>query len=340
MNKYSDLLKNITEDSKEVKSSPNDKVLLIDSMNLFLRNFAVNSKVNSNGNHIGGLCGFLRSLGFMINQHNPTRIILVFDGEGNTINKKNLFSDYKGTRKLKRITNWTSFDSLEEESDSIQTQLLRLIDYLKNLPVNIAVIDKLEADDIIAYLAPKFKHSIIVSADQDFLQMVNEKITVYSPIKKKYYTEVDVFNEFGCWPCNFINKKIILGDKSDNVPKVPKIGEKKLYKLFPEFTEKKPVSLKEIIEKSYIKSDNEPLYGNVYNFKKQLEVNLKLMDLSEPVIPEQEKERLDAVIKEKPFRFNKTKFINLNREDKLENNINSNLEYWLTNSFGYLENIK
>lgn len=340
MSKYLDLLKNITENSKEIESKPNDKVMIVDMMNLFLRNFAVNPKVNPQGHHIGGLVGVLRSLGFMINLHNPTRVILVFDGEGNTVNKKNLFSEYKGTRKIKRITNWTSFDSLEEESDSIQTQLLRLIDYLKNLPVNIAVIDKLEADDIIAYLTPKFKHSIIVSADQDFLQMVSENITVYSPIKKKYYTEIDVFNEYGCWPCNFINKKIILGDKSDNVPKVPKIGDKKLFKLFPELTEKEPVTLKEIIKKSYIESDNEPLYGNVYNFKHQLEINLKLMDLSNPVIPEQEKERLDNVVKEKPFRLNKTKFINLNREDKLENNINSNLEFWLTNSFSYLENIK
>lgn len=337
MNKYSKLLEGITENSKEIKSKPNDKVLILDMMNLFLRNFSVNNKVNSQGHHIGGLVGVLRSIGFMINQHEPTRVLLVFDGEGNTVNKKNIFADYKGTRKLKRITNWTSFDSLEEESESIQTQLLRLIDYLKNLPVNIAVIDKLEADDIIAYLAPKFGHSIIVSADQDFLQLINDKITVYSPIKKKYYTELDVFEEFGCWPINFLQKKILLGDSSDNVPKVPKLGPKKLFKIFPELNEKKLFTLKEIIDKSYIESDNEPLYGNVYNFRKQLEINKKLMDLHNPIIPEQEKERLDKVINEKPYKLNKSKFFQLNNEDKLENNINNNLEYWLTNTFGYLD---
>lgn len=337
MNKYSKLLEGITENSKQIESKPNDKVLMLDMMNLFLRNFSVNNKVNSQGHHIGGLVGVLRSIGFMINQHEPTRVLLIFDGEGNTVNKKNLFSDYKGTRKLKRITNWTSFDSLEEESESIQTQLLRLIDYLKNLPVNIAVIDKLEADDIIAYLAPKFGHSIIVSADQDFLQLINNKITVYSPIKKKYYTEIEVFEEFGCWPINFLQKKILLGDSSDNVPKVPKLGPKKLYKIFPELTETKLFTLKEILDKSYAESDNEPLYGNVYNFRKQLEINKKLMDLHNPIIPEQEKERLDKVVNEKPYKLNKSKFIILNNEDKLENNVNNNLEYWLTNTFGYLE---
>lgn len=340
MSKYLDLLKEIKEDSKEIKVNPNDKVMFIDGMNLFLRNFAVNPKTNPIGNHIGGLVGFLRSLGFMISQHNPTRIIIVYDGEGNTTNKKNLYADYKGTRKLKRITNWTSFDSLEDESDSIKNQLLRLIDYIKCLPVNIAIIDKLEADDLIAYLAPKCNHSIIVSADQDFLQMVNKNITVYSPIKKKYYSELDVFEEFGCWPCNFLQKKIILGDTSDNIPKVPKIGAKKLYKLFPELTKTTPITLQEIIDKSYIQSDNEPLYGNVYNFKHQLKINEQLMDLSNPIIPEQEKLRLDDIITDKPYKLNKIKFMQLNKEDKLENNINPNLEFWLTSCFSYLENIK
>lgn len=57
MSKYLDLLKNITEDSKEIKSKPNDKVMIVDMMNLFLRNFAVNPKVNPQGHHIGGLVG-------------------------------------------------------------------------------------------------------------------------------------------------------------------------------------------------------------------------------------------------------------------------------------------
>ncbi len=337
MSKYKDLLENITENAKEIKSEPNDRVMIIDSMNMFLRNFAVINKVNSQGHHIGGLTGYLRSLAFMVKQHQPTKIILVFDGEGNITNKKNLYSEYKGTRKIKRITNWTSFDSLQDESDSIQDQLLRLIDYLKNLPVNISVIDKLEADDIIAYLAPKFKHSIIVSADQDFLQIVNENITVYSPIKKKYYTEIDVFSEFKCWPCNFLNKKIILGDTSDNVPKVPKIGEKKLYKLFPELMETTPITLEEIIQKSYDLCDDEPLYGNLYNFRNQLHVNKKLMDLSNPVIPEQEKERLDLLLTQKPNKFNPLKFIQLCTQDKLENAINNNLNFWLQDTFAYIK---
>lgn len=339
MSKYKDLLNSISENSIEIKDDLNDRVLLIDSMNMFIRSFSFINKFNLQGHHIGGLFGYLRSLGAMINEIQPTRVILVFDGEGNIHNKKNLYSDYKGTRKIKRITNWTGFDNLEQESESMKDQMLRLIDYLKCLPVSISVIDKLEADDIIAYLAPKFTQSIIVSADQDFLQLVNKKITVYSPIKKKYYTEIDVFEEFGVWPCNFLNKKIILGDTSDNVPKVPKIGLKKLYKLFPELTESKPISLQEIIDKSYIESDNNPWYGDIYNFKHQLYINEKLMDLKSPNIPEQEKTKLDNLVLDKPYNFNKSKFINYYTQDKLENSI-PNLNIWLTNNFEPLNKYK
>jgi len=339
MSKYKDLLNLISENSIEIKDDLNDRVLLIDSMNMFIRSFSFINKFNLQGHHIGGLFGYLRSLGAMINEIQPTRVILVFDGEGNIHNKKNLYSDYKGTRKIKRITNWTGFDNLEQESESMKDQMLRLIDYLKCLPVSISVIDKLEADDIIAYLAPKFTQSVIVSADQDFLQLVNKKITVYSPIKKKYYTEIDVFEEFGVWPCNFLNKKIILGDTSDNVPKVPKIGLKKLYKLFPELTESKPISLQEIIDKSYIESDNNPWYGDIYNFKHQLYINEKLMDLKSPNIPEQEKTKLDNLVSDKPYNFNKSKFINYYTQDKLENSI-PNLNIWLTNNFEPLNKYK
>lgn len=337
MSKYFELLNSISENSIEEEVNPNDRVLIIDSMNMFLRSFAVINKINTQGHHIGGLTGYLRSLAFMIKQHQPTRVILVFDGEGNITNKRYIYPEYKGTRKIKRITNWTSFDSLEEESDSVKTQLLRLIDYLKHLPVNIVIVDKLEADDTIAYLAPKFKHSIIVSADQDFLQLVNENITVYSPIKKKYYTSKDVFDDFNCWPVNFLQKKIILGDTSDNVPKVPKIGEKKLYKLFPELTENKLFSLQNILDKSYEKCDDEPLYGDVYNFRKQLDINEQLMDLKNPNIPANDKKRLDKVITDKPNKFNKTKFLNLCDADKLQNSINNNINFWLSDNFGYLD---
>jgi len=102
------------------------KILLVDAMNTFLRSFAIINHMNPKGNHIGGLTGFLKSMGYAIKQLNPTRVIVVFEGEGSTNNKKNLYPDYKGNRKIKRITNFSGFDSQEDESESIESQLLRL----------------------------------------------------------------------------------------------------------------------------------------------------------------------------------------------------------------------
>jgi DNA polymerase-3 subunit beta len=74
----------------------------------------------------------------------------------------------------------------------------------------------------------------IVSADKDFLQLVNNNITVYSPIIKEFYTPKAVKDKFGLPPFNFILYKTLMGDNSDKIEGVPGLGPKKLFKLFPE----------------------------------------------------------------------------------------------------------
>ena len=227
------------------------KVLIIDAMNTFLRSFAIINHINPKGNHIGGLTGFLKSVGYAIKHINPTRVIIVFEGEGSTLNKKNLFPAYKGNRKLKRINNFGGFTSQEEESESIENQLLRLVEYLQCLPLDMCAIDRVEADDTMAYLATKFQHDnevVIMSSDQDFLQLVNDKITIYSPTKKKFYTPERVKEEYGVTAQNYLQMKILLGDNSDNVPGVPKLGPKKLLKNFPELQEEQVFTFEEVLE--------------------------------------------------------------------------------------------
>lgn len=337
---YKDLLNNIKEDTTTETLHLNSRVLLVDSMNTFMRSFAVINSMNTQGTHVGGMIGFLRSLAYVVNLVQPTRVICVFDGEGNTTNRKNLYSDYKGNRKLKRITNWSSFDNLEEESASMSQQMLRLIDYLQQLPVSIITRDKLEADDIIGYLAPKFNQSVIMSADQDFLQLCSDSVQVYSPIKKKFYGPKEVFDEYGLWPQNFINYKVLMGDTSDNLPGVKGLGPKKLFKLFPELAEEKKVTLKEIIQKGHDKHEENGIYGNVWLFKNQLLINENLMSLENPNIPDYDIEVLDSLIKSKPYDLNQARFLQLHQSDLLERQISPNIEFWLQNNFLYLTKYK
>jgi DNA polymerase-1 len=215
-----------------------------------------------------------------------------------------------------------------------------LIDYLKTLPISIITRDKLEADDLIGFLAPRFGSSIIMSADQDFLQLCSDTVQVSSPIKKKFYGPKEVFDEYGLWPQNFINYKVLMGDTSDNLPGVKGLGPKKLYKLFPEITEDRQVPLNEIIQKGYDNSEVNGLYGNVYLFRKQLEINEKLMSLANPNMPDYDTKVLENLIEEEPYVLNQTRFLQLHQSDLLEIQISPNIEFWISNNFSYLTKYK
>ena len=341
MNKaYQDILNNLHEESTLEPLHLNSRVLLIDSMNTFLRSFAMIPAINPQGNHVGGLVGFMKSLGYAIKLIQPTRVVLVFDGQGNITNRRNTYSEYKANRQIKRITNFNVFSTLEEESDSVATQMLRLLDYLKTLPVNIYIIDKIEADDTIAYMSQKLKDDVIIySADQDFLQLVNERITVYSPIKKKFYRPNDVFEQYGLYPHNFITMKCLMGDKSDNLPGVKGLGPKKLFKYFPELTGKEKFTLQEAYQKATDNVEEHGMYGNVHLFKSQLEINYELMSLEDIELLEKDQQELDELINTQPYNFNKSRFLGLYNKDLLGRGV-PNTEFWLTEVFSYLQNYK
>ena len=309
-------------------------------MNTFLRSFAMIPAINPQGNHVGGLVGFMKSLGYAIKLIQPTRVVLVFDGQGNITNRRNTYADYKANREIKRITNFNVFSTLEEESDSISTQMMRLLDYLKCLPVNISIIDKIEADDTIAYLSQKLKDDVIIySADQDFLQLVNNRVTVYSPIKKKFYKSKDVFEQYGLYPQNFITMKCLMGDKSDNLPGVKGLGPKKLMKFFPEIAGDKKFTLQEAYQKATDKVEEHGIYGNVHLFKKQLEINYELMCLEDIELLEADQQELDELIENNPYNFNKSRFLGMYEKDLLGRGI-PNTEFWLSEVFSYLQNYK
>ena len=337
---YKDILNNLHEESNLEPLHSNSRVLLIDSMNTFLRSFAMIPAINPQGNHVGGLVGFLKSLGYVIKLIRPTRVILVFDGQGNITNRRNTYAEYKANRQIKRITNFKVFSTLAEESDSIATQMLRLLDYLKCLPINISIIDKIEADDTIAYLSQKLKDDVIIySADQDFLQLVNKRITVYSPIKKKFYRPQDVYDQYGLYPQNFITMKCLMGDKSDNLPGVKGLGPKKLMKYFPELASNKKFTLNEAYNKATEKVEEHGIYGNVHLFKKQLEINYELMSLEDIELLEKDQQELDELINTAPYNFKKNKFLEMYEKDLLGRGI-PNTEFWLSEVFSYLQNYK
>tara|TARA_Y100000385_G_scaffold53603_1_gene51052 strand:+ start:343 stop:1383 length:1041 start_codon:yes stop_codon:yes gene_type:complete len=337
------LLDDIQEDQEESTSKKHDRVLILDGLNLFFRNFAMMNMVNPDGVHIGGLGGFFRSLGAMIRQTNPTSVYVVFDGAGSTVNRKNLLSEYKGTRNLQRITNWEAFDNLEEEHDSKIDQIVRIIQYLKLLPVKTTILDKVEADDIIAVLAEKLvkKHNstcFIVSSDKDFLQLVTDKIILYRPMEKEYYTPKVVEEKLGLLPKNFILYKTLLGDNSDNIKGIKGLGAKGIFKKFPELKTQE-LTLDDIFDISTRKFKDHVVYSRIVQDQSRIETNYKVMDLSIPMIDDKGIEHIDNLITENFPDFNPEMFIQFYNEDKLGGMIR-NLDIWLKDIFSQFKGYK
>jgi len=338
MNKkdYLKMLNNIEQGEEPTKPGQHERVVFIDGLNLFLRNFAVLNFVNSSGTHIGGLAGFLRSLGALINQIQPTSIYIVFDGVGASTNRRYLLPEYKTGRNLNRITNWEVFDSLDDEHDSKVDQIVRVIHYLKTLPVKTVILDKVEADDIIAYLCDKLPNHpddklFIVSSDKDFLQLVNKNVIVYRPMEKKYYTEEVFRAKYKMSPQNFILHKTLLGDNSDKIKGVKGLGEKGLLKKFPELSER-DLTFNDIFEICEKKFKDHVVYARIIQGVDDLEKNYKVMDLSNPMMDENEKKYLDEVAKSKELNYIPEQFISLYNEDQLGGMIR-NLDYWLKENF-------
>jgi DNA polymerase-1 len=292
--------------------------------------------VNEEGVHVGGLGGFLRSLGTLINQINPTSVYVVFDGEGSTVNRKNLLPEYKSNRNITRITNWSIFNSLEEEHEAKVDQIVRLIHYLKCIPVKTVALDKVEADDIIAHLSKKLSTEynskvFIVSSDKDFVQLINKNIVVYRPIEKDYYTEDTVKEKFGIPASNFILYKVLLGDSSDRVKGIKGLGEKTILKKFPELVEK-TLSLEDIFTISEGKIKDHVVYSRIIFDKNSLKTSYRIMNLHNPMLDDVEKEYLNNLIESSTPELNAKTFLKFYHEDGLKHLI-KNVEYWINNSF-------
>ena len=81
--------------SSGLSNNRNDRVLIIDGLNTYIRIFSSVPIITENGDHVGGIIGFLRSVALSIREFNPTRCVIVFDGRGGSLRRRKLYSDYK-----------------------------------------------------------------------------------------------------------------------------------------------------------------------------------------------------------------------------------------------------
>ncbi|MDY4129449.1 DNA polymerase I [Peptostreptococcus porci] len=205
------------------------KILLIDGNSIINRAFfALPPMDNGDGLHTNAVYGFLTMMFKMIKNIQPTHISVAFDLKAPTFRHK-AFADYKAGRK-----------GMPSE---LAMQLEPLKNILDSMNIDRKELEGYEADDIlgtISRIGEENDFSVyVVTGDKDAIQLASDKTLVM--ITKKGVAEVEEYNtegvieRYGLTPAQFIDLKGLMGDKSDNIPGIPGIGEKTGIKLLQEF---------------------------------------------------------------------------------------------------------
>ena len=334
---YDDILKNLKQTPPR---SLNDHILIIDAMNMLIRSFSLLKAMNPDGHHIGGLVGFLRSLGYVTRIFDPTRVIVVWDGKGGSANRKNINPEYKAQRATSRITHWGLYDTKEQETEALIGQLYRVQDYIECLPIQQLGMEKLEADDIIAYLAKRAgeagKKVTIVSSDKDFFQLIDKNIEVYAPVKKKTFTHSNIVDEIKVLPENYNIVKALLGDHSDNLPGVKGLGIKTIMSEWKSFAYDSLASLQDVWDHCETQLEHDKpkkIFAKIiHNWDKVL-TNFELMDLHKTVLDEKEINFIEETLQDSIPDLQTGAFLHLLDQDKIEG-VTKNTEGWLDNFKG------
>ncbi|MGG2055999.1 DNA polymerase I [Lysinibacillus pakistanensis] len=205
-----------------------EKLLLLDGNSLAYRAFfALPLLTNDSGIHTNAVYGFTTMLQRILEEEQPTKILVAFDA-GKTTFRHETFTEYKGGRQKTPPELSEQFPYLRKLIDAYGIKQYELELY--------------EADDIIGTLAKEASSQdidvIIVSGDRDLTQLATEQVTVY--ITKKGITEIEkntpayIEEKYGLTPSQIIDMKGLMGDASDNIPGVPGVGEKTAVKLLKE----------------------------------------------------------------------------------------------------------
>lgn len=198
------------------------KIVLIDGHSILNRAFyGLPPLTNAKGFHTNAIYGFLNIFFKLVDEEKPDYVTVAFDVKAPTF-RHEMYAAYKGTRK-----------GMPEE---LREQVPVMQDVLRAMGVQIITRPGLEADDILGTLARRSEAAgmevLLMSGDRDLLQIATDHITILLPKTKGGKTEVeryntqDVLDKYHVQPLGIIELKALMGDSADNIPGVPKVGEK------------------------------------------------------------------------------------------------------------------
>lgn len=199
-----------------------DKLVLIDGHSILNRAFyGLPDLTNSEGLHTNAVYGFLNIMFRILEEEQPQYLAVAFDVHAKTF-RHQLYEAYKGTRK--------------PMPDELREQVPLIKEVLRAMHVEILEKEGFEADDVLGTLARKAENAglevALVSGDRDLLQIASDHVKIRIPKTKMGRTEIedyyaaDVKAKLQVTPAQFIELKALMGDTADNIPGVPKVGEK------------------------------------------------------------------------------------------------------------------
>ena len=312
------------------------KTLLVDGNNLLKIGFHGVKEFYYKGKHVGGVWHFLNTLRKFLEEHNYNKVVVFWDSKTSSSQRRLIYPKYKLNRKPSET---------ESKEESFIEQKQRIKQYLEEMFVRQLETEHAEADDLIAYycqVSPD-EDKTIFSSDRDLTQLISEKVSIYSPIKREYYKFGDKIklHDFEFPHYNIKTVKILTGDSSDNIDGIFYLGEKTLVKLFPELLEEL-VQIPYILDKStnLLKEEKgnvalqnllsgktkEGIFGDEFYV-----INTKLVDLDNPLLSEEEKELVKLYYSESmdPDGRGHRNLIRMMMEDGLFQFLPKNDEAWV-----------
>ena len=244
-----------------------DRVFIIDGSSYLYRAYhAMPPLSTSKGQPTGAIKGVTNMLMTLKKDSEGSPIIVVFDAKGKTF-RSEIYKEYKANR--------------PPMPDDLREQLEPLKEICKAIGFPLIEISGVEADDVIATLVNKAKEknfkAVVSTLDKDLMQLVEDpNITIMNTMKHQIFTEAKVFEKFGVQPNQIRDMLALVGDSSDNIPGVPKVGQKTAAKWLNEYK-----------NLDGIKDNAESIKGvvgeNLRNSLADLERNVELVSLKDDV---------------------------------------------------------
>ena len=191
-------------------------LILVDGSSYLYRAYhAMPALSNADGEQTGTIYGVLNMLRKLLQEYKPEQMVVVFDAKGKTF-RDDMYPEYKANR--------------PPMPDDLRQQVEPILEIVQAMGLPMLQIGGVEADDVIGTLAQQAtanKQDVIISTgDKDMAQLVNEYVSLINTMNNSTMDEAGVKEKFGVTPAQIIDYLALIGDTSDNVPGVNKVGPK------------------------------------------------------------------------------------------------------------------